>query len=52
MKTYKFVSRPFSILYENMIKEKQLKFKMKEASKFDERRLKRKSIQGWMGVHK
>jgi hypothetical protein len=34
-KIYRFVSRPFSILYENMIKEKMGKFKMKEAERFD-----------------
>lgn len=35
IKTYKYVSRPFSILYQNMVQGKQLKFKMKEAAKFD-----------------
>ncbi len=52
MKTYKYVSRPFSILYENMVKGKQLKFKMKQAAKFDEKRQKRKSIWGWVGIYK
>ncbi len=52
MRTFKYVSRPFSILYENMVREKQLKFKMKEAGKFDEKRLKRKSICGWIGIYK
>lgn len=35
-----------------MVREKQLKFKMKEAGKFDEKRLKRKSICGWIGIYK
>lgn len=35
-----------------MVRGKELKFKMREAVKFDERRLKRKSIWGWVGVYK
>jgi Zn-dependent M16 (insulinase) family peptidase len=52
VRTFKFVSRPFAALFENMLKARELKFKMKEASKFDERRLKRKGMLGWAGIHK
>ena len=48
----KCLSRPFSILYQNMEEEKMKKFKMKQAIRFDEKRLKRKSMWGWIGTYK
>ena len=48
----KYLSRPFSVLYQNKEHQKVKKFKEQQARIFDEKRLKRKSIWGWVNLYK
>lgn len=48
----KHLSRPFSILYQNMQEEKMEKFKNRQAEIFDQKRLKKKGLLGWLSVYK
>jgi hypothetical protein len=48
----KYLSRPFALLYENKTNEKMLKFKLAQASQYDERRLKIKSLNGWRSIYR
>ena len=50
VRTVKYLSRPFALLYENKLNEKMLKFKLTQAAKYDERRLKIKSLNGWRNI--
>lgn len=52
LKITQYVSRPFSLLYQNKVEEKMIKFKLREAEKFDTKRLKRKAIWGWLRLYK
>lgn len=48
----RYLSRPFALLYENKEREKMLKFKMAEAAKFDNRRIKIKAVNGWRNIYR
>lgn len=50
VKITRYLSRPFALLYENKEKEKMIKFKLREAAKHDDRRLKIRSLNGWRNI--
>lgn len=52
LRVTKYVSRPFSILFQNKEHGKLMKFKQNQAVKFDKKRLQRKALWGWTGLFK
>jgi centrosomal protein POC5 len=50
LKTARYLTRPFALLYENRLNEKMLKLKMADAARRDDRRLKIKAVNGWRNI--
>lgn len=50
LKAIKYLSKPFSLLYENKVQEQTLKVKYTQAERSDNRRMKVKAFSGWRNV--
>lgn len=50
IKAIKYLSKPFSLLYENKVEEKTLKIKYVQAERSDNRRMIVKAFGGWRNM--
>jgi len=52
LKVNQYLSRPFSLLFENKVTEKMIKVKMRQATVYDSRRTAIKSFNGWRNTYR